>query len=256
MDANSVELDARGRLALAAAIGESPETVMDVHRLRRGLCRAVVVGTPRRPRAAIVQPHDLPDEPTAYGDNPATIWSLLRDLLGWSCVNASLEMGPPLAEAIELGTGRFCSLYGEIYYVLERPVTDWPHPLVRRLTTADVPLMEQATKALTMDGWRFGSAAALIAGGFAAGAVIDGQLAAVACTSARGDRYADVGIVTREDWRRRGFSTAAASLVCADIQRAGQTPVWSTGWDNSASQRVAAKLGFVEISRRVYVCLS
>jgi RimJ/RimL family protein N-acetyltransferase len=255
MKSSENALDARGRLLLATAIGETPETVMDVHRLRRGLCHAIVAGAPERPRAAIVQPHDLPTEPTAYGDDPALIWALLRELTGWSCVNTTLEMGTPLARLIEAGTGQFCQLYGEIYYALERPVALWPHAAVRRLTLADVPLMEAATRALNMDGWRYGSAAALIADGFAAGAVVDGELVTVAFTAARGDRYADVGIVTREDWRLRGLSTAAAALVCSDVQQAGQTPVWSTGWDNVASQRVAAKLGFAEVSGRVYVCL-
>ena len=82
----------------------------------------------------------------------------------------------------------------------------------------------------------------------------DGQLVAVAFTAARGARYADVGIVTRDDWSNRGLSTAAAALVCADIQAAGQIPVWGTSVDNVASRRVAAKLGFAEVSRRVYVC--
>jgi predicted GNAT family acetyltransferase len=84
--------------------------------------------------------------------------------------------------------------------------------------------------------------------------VIDGELVAVAYTAARGARLADVGILTREDWRNRGLSTAAAALVCADIQAAGQKPVWGTSAENVASQRVAAKLGFAEVSRRVYVC--
>lgn len=255
MNEQPIELDERGRRALAIAIGETPETVMDVHRLRRGLCRALAAGAPERPRAALVQPHDLPDEPTAYGDDVAAIWGLLHALTGWSCVNASWEVGPLLAQMIAAQTGHSCRLYGEIYYRLDLPVAEWPHPDVRRLTDADIPLMEAATSDLSMTLWRYGSPAALLADGFAAGAVIAGQLVAVAFTAARGDVYADVGIVTRQDWRLRGLSTAAAALVCADIQRVGETPVWSTGWDNDASQRVAAKLGFAEISRRVYVCL-
>ena len=38
-------------------------------------------------------------------------------------------------------------------------------------------------------------------------------------------------------------------------QAAGQMPVWGTSIDNIASQKVAAKLGFRKVSRRVYVCL-
>ena len=37
------------------------------------------------------------------------------------------------------------------------------------------------------------------------------------------------------------------------LQAEGQTPVWSTGEDNWASQRVAEKVGFAEVSRRMYL---
>ena len=83
--------------------------------------------------------------------------------------------------------------------------------------------------------------------------MVDDRLVSVAFTSARADRHSEVGAVTAEPWRGRGFSTAAAALVCADIQAAGQRAVWSTSEDNIASQRIGAKLGFAEVSRRVYV---
>jgi len=249
-------LDQPGRDLLADAIGESAETIMSVHRLRRGLCRAVVDGVPERPRAALVAPHEYPDEPSAFGDDPEAIWQLLRNLVGWSCVNASREIAPRLTALIEAGTGHACTWTEEIYYELARPVVAWPHDAVRRLTAADVPLMEAATLPLAMVDWRFGSAAAQIAEGAAAGAIIDDELVAAAFIGGRGDRCADVGIVTREDWRNQGLSTSAAALVCADIQAAGQTAVWGTSIDNIASQKVAAKLGFAEVSRSVYICLA
>lgn len=244
----------RGRLLLAEALGESPETLMTIEQLRRGLCRATVLGSPERPTAAIVQPDAFPTDATAYGDDAEQIWAVLRDLPGWECVDVALALGTALSALISAESGRPCALYEEIFFVLDRPVVPLPHPLVRCLTAADIPLMEAATGALNMVDWRFGSAAALLADGLAAGAVIDGELVAAGFTAARGSRYVDVGIVTREDWRNQGLSTAAAALVCADIQAAGQTPVWGASIDNIASQKVAAKLGFREVSRRVYVC--
>ena len=64
-----------------------------------------------------------------------------------------------------------------------------------------------------------------------------------------------VGVRTddREGWRGRGFATAAACLVSQAVQAVGLTPVWSTGEDNYASQRIAEKLGFTQIVRRTYV---
>ena len=58
---------------------------------------------------------------------------------------------------------------------------------------------------------------------------------------------------TLEEWRGRGLATAAASLVAQAIQESGRAPMWSAG--NPASLRVAQKLGFVEVSRRVYINL-
>jgi RimJ/RimL family protein N-acetyltransferase len=253
VNSSAPELNTSERAFLADALGDTPETVMAVHRLRRGLARAVVAGPPHRPRAAIVQAFSVPEEPAGYGDDPEAIWSLLRDLDGWTSVHVTLALGPPLANLIAAATGRPRAFSEEIYAVLDQPVTALAHPAVRRLTPDDLPLMEAATADLGMDGWRFGSAATLLAEGFAAGAVVDGRLVSIAFTSARAGRYAEVGIVTAEPWRGRGFSTSAAALVGADIQNAGQTAVWSTSEDNIASRRIGCKLGFVEVSRRVYL---
>ena len=254
MSAPGVVLDERGRLRLATAIGETPETLMTIEQLRRGLCRATVSGSPDRPEAAIVQPDAFPTDATAIGNDPDALWSLLSGMDGWQCVDTAHDIAPALAARITAATRRACTLHEEIFFLLDRPVEAWTHTNVRRLTAGDLPLMAAATAGLGMGDWRFGSAAALITEGFAAGAVIGGQLVAVAFTAARGARLADVGIVTREEWRHQGLSTAAAALVCADIQAAGQIPVWGTSVDNIASRRVAAKLGFREVSRRVYVC--
>ncbi len=254
MNVSPVVLDARGRCVLAETIGELPETLMAIEQLRRGLCRATILGVPGRPDAAIVRPDAFPTDATAFGGDPELLWILLRGLPGWECVDVAYALAPALAERISGATGRRCTLNEEIFFALEQPVRQSSDARVRRLTAADIPSMEAATGALGMGDWRFGSVAALIADGIAAGAVVDGALAAVAFTAAQGRRYVDVGIVTREEWRNRGLSTAAAALVCAEIQAAGQIPVWGTSVENVASQRVAAKLGFAEVSRRVYVC--
>ena len=89
--------------------------------------------------------------------------------------------------------------------------------------------------------------------GFVAGAVADDRIVSVAHTNAITDRYADIGVFTHQDYRNRGYSTASASIVAAAIQGRGLTPVWSCGEDNLQSLRVAAKVGFTEVSRRTYV---
>ncbi len=89
--------------------------------------------------------------------------------------------------------------------------------------------------------------------GIVAGAVVEGRLVGIAHTSAITDRHADIGVSTLEPFRGRGFATAAASMVARRVQDTGRIQVWSAGEGNAASLRVAAKVGFAEVSRRVYI---
>jgi predicted GNAT family acetyltransferase len=59
-----------------------------------------------------------------------------------------------------------------------------------------------------------------------------------------GERYEDLGVVTEPEFRGRGLSVACAGALCEDIQSRGHWPSWTTSPDNTASIRVAEKLGF------------
>jgi len=61
-----------------------------------------------------------------------------------------------------------------------------------------------------------------------------------------GDRHEDIGVVTEAAFRGHGLSPACAARVMADIRGRRRTPSWSTSRDNTASRRVAEKLGFVK----------
>jgi RimJ/RimL family protein N-acetyltransferase len=247
------ELDAQEQVLLAGALPETVETMTGIHRLRRGITRTYVARTSLDPGVAVVQSRFLMEEPALYGDEPALAWTVLKRVPCWTAVNASSAVAAELAALIEAETGTPCALIEEIYYTLPQPVAVFTHPRVRQMSMDDLEMVEAATEPLAMQGWRYGNAEALLAAGVLAGAVVDGELVSVAFTAAETERFGEVGIKTREDFRGRGFSTAAASLVCAELQAAGKFVIWSTDQDNVASHRVAAKLGFSEVSRRVYV---
>ena len=249
------ELNQAGMLQLRAIIGEAPETLMSLEQLRRGLCRAWVLGPPATPLAAAVQPAAFPGDVSAYGNNAQAIFALLRQLNGWEAADVAAAQARPVAEWLGWATRRKVIFSREHYFTLDEPAPALPHAAVRMLGAVDLPLLEAATGPLDMGDWRLGSAPVLLAEGLAAGAVIDGALAAVAFTAALGERYVDVGIATHASQRGQGLATAATALVCSAIQAGGRTPVWGTSAENPASQRVAAKLGFREVAQRVYLNL-
>ena len=236
--------------ALASALGDTPESVISVHLLARGLAEAYVAGDPTRPGGVIVQGGPDPGELMSFGSDAAALWELLRLVEGWWCVSVVEPRAEDLGRVIEERTGSGVRYYGDIYHVLRGPVASIHHEAVRLLTPDDLELVEAAVE-VRGSGWD--STQEMLEEGVVAGAVVKGDLVAIAFTHARSVRHADVAANTLRKWRGRGFASAAASLVAQRLQEAGQTPVWSTGEDNLASLRVAQKLGFTPMTRRTYV---
>ena len=254
MQANAGSLKPLGRqdcLALADALGETPETAISVHRLSNGFCRAYAAGDPAHFHGAVIQEDFCPDEPMGFGSDPEILWGLLKFVEGWDCVDVSSECAEALGEIIERETGCKVRYYGDVYHILQEPVTCFRSESVRLLTPDDLNLLESSPEELR--GCGFGTTLRLLEEGFVACAIVDGKIAAIAHTSARTNRYADIGVFTAEERRGQGLAASTASIVAEKIQEAGLIPTWSAGEDNFASLRVAQKLGFTEVSRRTYV---
>jgi RimJ/RimL family protein N-acetyltransferase len=249
----SALLDAHRYATLAAALGDTPLTTLTLQVLRTGACRVYLDGEPSRPKGVIVQADAMSEEPTGYGSDPEILWALLQQASGWTCVDVDYDCAPPLGAMIERATGASVRYLEDIYFVLDRPAPSYRHPAVRVLTAADLPLLEAAPPELHSSLW--GSARTLMSEGTVACAIVDGEIVATALCSGRSERYADVGVYTRQEYRGLGLSTAAAALVAGQVQARGLIPTWSTGGHNTASLRVAQKLGFVEVARRQYVIL-
>ena len=240
---------------LADTMGDAPETVIPVHFLRRGLADAWVVGTAPRFDGVIVQAHLLQQEPWCFGRDPSAIWGLLRPLIDWGrqiiSPNVPADLASQLTTLIKQEADVKLRQYGDVYHTLVGRVNEFTVPEVRPLDLEDEALL--ATYRSNPREMGFATFEDLLTDGAAAGAVVGGNLVALAHTNAMTDRYGDIGVATDEPWRGMGFASSAASIVARRIQERGRTPVWSAGEGNAASLRVAAKLGFVEVSRRVYL---
>ena len=243
------------RHKVADALGDTPETVIPAHLLRRGLADAYVAGSIPEFDAVVVQSHPRLEEPWCFGSDASSLWELLSQLTGWDqrrmSPNVPHYLAAPLSSLIQQETNLRVRQYGDVYHTLTRQVNGFIAPEVRQLEMRDVDLVSEFRR----DPHRLGfkTFEDLLANGLAAGAVVDGELVSIAHTNAVTAEYGDVGVFTDDAWRGMGFATASASIVARGIQDLGRIPVWSAGEDNEASSRIATKLGFVEVSSRVYL---
>jgi GNAT superfamily N-acetyltransferase len=247
-------LDSQTNLALADALGDTPETVIAGHLLRRGLGDGYLAG--KLPHLATAVVRNLAfdtDELMAFGTDAAALWALLRALDGWSCVSVVPAIAQALGALISASGAGSVRFLDDLYHVAARPVPAVPHEAVRLLAPADGQALERASPELPAMG--FGSASSLLRDGIAAAAIVDGRIVALAQTSARSPHYADLSVAVLPGYRNRGLATATAALVVGQLQAVGQIPLWSAGEHNVASLRVAAKLGFEQVAQRTYVIL-
>lgn len=70
----------------------------------------------------------------------------------------------------------------------------------------------------------------------------DGEAVAVCCCARRTAAVAEAGLDTLAAWRGRGFAVAVVRAWAAAVQRSGRLALYSTDWDNLASQGVARRL--------------
>ncbi|MGZ3680716.1 MAG: hypothetical protein ACXWQR_19645, partial [Ktedonobacterales bacterium] len=190
-DARYAPCTAEQRETLAGALGDTPETAIAVHALRRGLCRAYENGA-----SAIVQWDEQPGEPMGFGEDATALWDLLQSVDGWFCVEVTPTCAAALGPLIATQTGRSVRYYGDNFYTLTVPAAPIRDDAVRPLTVADLPLLDAAPRKI--QGGGFGSTRALLDEGVAAGAIVDGALVAIAHTSALTPRHADIGVATLE----------------------------------------------------------
>lgn len=116
-----------------------------------------------------------------------------------------------------------------------------PHPAtVTRITRTDVHL-------LRLMAWDLDETARVFEAREPYVAVIEDGAAVSLCHSARlTDQAAEAGVQTLEAYRGRGYATAVVAGWARAVRASGRIPLYSTSWDNLASQAVARRLGLVQ----------
>ncbi len=238
--------------SVVAALGDTPETVIALHFLQEGTCEVLCVGDPAGFEGIVIQLLEMPAEPMAFGTSAEAIGTLLPHLTGWTCINVPAVLADELVLPVASVAGAdSVRMRDDIYHELRRPAILPARSSARLLTPADVGLVEAASTVLVgEDSERL---MITIERGHVAGSFEEGTLVALAHTFAISPKHADIGVVTHPHWRGLGHATAVSAVVAQAIQEEGRIPVWSCGGPNIASLKTAARVGFEEVSRRVYL---
>ena len=124
---------------------------------------------------------------------------------------------------------------GPAYALPEGLTTDGPATV---LTDADRPLLERYMKGWAGSEFEASRPIAVV--------IEDGAVVSICGNARRRSAAVEAGVETAEPYRNHGYARATTAVWAAAIRRGGMLPLYSTSWDNIASQRVAASLGAVQ----------
>lgn len=116
--------------------------------------------------------------------------------------------------------------------------------VVRRLHPGDAHQLWALSRPSAWIAKTWGGPPGLAASGRAWGAFVGERLVSVACSFFVGRRFEELGVITEPAYRGQGLSALCAHGLCGDMLARSRGPSWTTSPDNTASMRVAEKLGF------------
>ncbi|WP_325166656.1 GNAT family N-acetyltransferase [Viridibacillus soli] len=84
--------------------------------------------------------------------------------------------------------------------------------------------------------------------------IVEDNIPVSICCSARSSTKADeASVFTHEDYRGRGYGIDVTNAWAAEVQKQGRIALYSTSWDNFASQSVARKLKLLQYGTDIHM---
>ena len=136
----------------------------------------------------------------------------------------------------------------ELLHGADSPIASL-RPCIRSLGPADFDLLEEVPGLLKRQSPE------AVCQSICAGAVVEGRLVCVAQALGTWGRYGELWVATEPAARRQGYATACACLVIRGMAGAGLLPVFRSQEDDWPALKLAHRLGFKELLRRVSVAL-
>lgn len=166
---------------------------------------------------------------------PKTVVKRLGELAALEPIPRALQGEPAYLEAFQ----SVLHEHGAVQAVWMGPAyrfsggLEWPSGVVR-ITDANADLLEEG----------FTDLKAVLSAKQPCVAVVSEHRAVSICCCARSSTYAaEASLETLGAFRARGYAAAVVTGWAAAVRDEGRVPLYSTSWDNLASQGVARKLG-------------
>jgi RimJ/RimL family protein N-acetyltransferase len=175
-------------------------------------------------------------------DLPATLVEELGALCRAEPVTAELEREPTMAPQLRAALAAHAPVdeeyRGPAYWI----------PAADAIRTSEALLIDRSSAAVLEPHfpWRAQLLRSVSDPGPIAAVVVAGSAVAVCSCARLSPLAAEAGVDTHESARRKGFATAAVICWAAAVRARGLLPMYSTAWDNLASQGVARRLKMVQ----------
>jgi RimJ/RimL family protein N-acetyltransferase len=83
--------------------------------------------------------------------------------------------------------------------------------------------------------------------------IVGGNAVAVCCTVRRTSDAHEAGVETVPAFRGHGYAAQVVAAWARAVREGGQTPLYSTSWQNEASRAVARKLGLIQFGNDLHI---